>query len=240
MVLLFFPMQTIAVILAGGSGLRMNPDLPKQFMTIAGKPVIQYSIEAFLSPDLIDKLIIVCHPDYFDLIPEIPLGKGVEVHQIAGGNSRNDSTENALRLIRELLPDEDAVLMIHDAARPNVSQNTLKSLIGKMKSTRTVVPVSGLKDTIYSLDKQGNFDGLMDRDKLVKAHTPQVFQLSVLEKAYQMRSQSGKTEFTDDVSIVHHFLPQLEIVFVEDDPWNIKLTVPRDLMLMESLLSEER
>lgn len=229
-------MQFIAIILAGGSGLRMNTDLPKQFIPIAGKTVIQHSIERFHSSDLFDKLIIVCHPDFFDLIPSMK--SKTETHLIAGGSTRNESTENALKLIRELLPNEDAVLMFHDAARPNISMETLQALSKIMKSQQVAVPVSGMKDTMYGTDENGCFNTLLDRNLIVKAHTPQAFRLDILEKAYQLRNKSGNSDFTDDIGIVHHFLPETKISFIEDNPWNIKLTVPEDFKVLEALLSE--
>ncbi len=228
-------MQSIAIILAGGSGLRMNTDIPKQFISLAGKSVIQHSIEKIQASKLFDKLIIVCHRDYFNRIPQIT--SDIETHLIAGGKTRNESTENALKFIRTLLPNEDAVLMFHDAARPNISLQTLSALRKAMETEKVAVPVGEIKDTLYGTSPNGDFQNIIDRNLVFKAHTPQAFTLNVLEKAYQLKNASTNSNFTDDVSIVHHFLPQTNIFFVKDNPWNIKLTVPEDFKVLESLLT---
>jgi 2-C-methyl-D-erythritol 4-phosphate cytidylyltransferase len=230
-------MTSIAIILAGGSGLRMNSDLPKQFMSLAGKTVLQYSIEAFQNSGLFNHIIIVCHPDYFKLIPNIP-EKSCKHHIISGGASRNESTEKAIQHIRKLIKNGDAKLLFHDAARPNVKIKTVYELLSALDHHAVAVPVSKLNDTIYETDLHGNFAGIKSRDRLVKAHTPQAFWFSVIRDAYRIKFSQSEADYTDDVSIVKAFIPDTEIAFVEDDPWNIKLTQAEDFNVLEALLGE--
>ncbi|MEA1873614.1 MAG: IspD/TarI family cytidylyltransferase [Bacteroidota bacterium] len=230
-------MISIAIILAGGSGLRMNSDLPKQFLTIAGKSVLQYSIEAFQNSGLFRHLVIVCHPDYFKWIPDIP-EISCKHHIISGGASRNESTEKAIHYIQKIIKAGDAKLLFHDAARPNLSIKTIKKLHNALSENAVAVSVSKLNDTIYETDLHGNFTGIKSRDNLVKAHTPQAFWFSIISDAYRIKSSQTEEDFTDDVSIVKAFIPDTEIAFIEDNPWNIKLTQPDDFSVLEALLTD--
>jgi len=229
-------MTSIAIILAGGSGLRMNSDLPKQFTLLAGKPVIQYSIEAFENSGLFRHIIIVCHPDYFKLIPDTPKTL-CKQHIISGGASRNESTEKAIHYIRKFMKDADAKLLFHDAARPNISEKTIRNLHTALSKHSVAVAVSKMNDTIYETDTNGKFSEIKNRDLLVKAQTPQAFRLSLIEKAYQLKNQDKNRIFTDDVSIIKAYIPEQEILFVNDNPWNIKLTHPEDFSVLEALLT---
>lgn len=229
-------MTSIGIILAGGIGRRMKNEMPKQFMTLAGKPVIQYSIEKFIQSESFQHILVVCHPDFFEQVPKID-SEQTQIHIIAGGNSRNDSTWNAIDFIQNnLLKDGDAKLLFHDAARPNVKIKTMYELLSALDHHTVAVPVSKLSDTIYKTDLEGNFAGIKSRDHLVKAHTPQAFWFSVIRDAYRIKTSQSKEDFTDDVSIVKAFIPDTEIAFVEDDPWNIKLTQPEDFSVLEALL----
>jgi 2-C-methyl-D-erythritol 4-phosphate cytidylyltransferase len=231
-------MTSIGIILAGGIGSRMNIEMPKQFMLLAGKPVIQYSIEKFIQSEAFQHILVVCHPDYFEQVPKIA-SEQTQIHSIAGGKSRNDSTWNAIDFIQNsLMKDGDAKLLFHDAARPNVKIKTVYELLSALDHHAVAVPVSKLNDTIYETDLQGNFAGIKSRDHLVKAHTPQAFWFSVIRDAYRIKSAQSEVDFTDDVSIVKAFIPDTEISFIEDDPWNIKLTQPEDFSVLEALLGD--
>jgi len=188
---------------------------------------------------VIDKFIIQRVDSYiFDQIPKID-SEQTKIHIIAGGNSRNASTWNAINFIQNsLMKDGDAKLLFHDAARPNVKIKTMYELLSALDHHAVAVLVSKLSDTIYETDLQGNFTGIKSRDHLVKAHTPQAFWFSVIRDAYRIKSSQSEVDFTDDVSIVKEFIPNTEITFVEDDPWNIKLTQPEDFNVLEALLSD--
>jgi len=232
-------MISIAIILAGGSGLRMNSDLPKQFMLLAGKPVIKYSIDAFQNSGLFEHIIIVCHPDYFNRIPDLS-ETHCKQHVISGGESRNESTEKAIHYIREIInnKDKEIKLLFHDAARPNISKETIIKLHHALSENKVAVAVSKINDTIYETDSDGNFSKIKNRDFFVKAQTPQAFRLSVIENAYQLKKQDGNPDFTDDISIIKAYIPQQKIYFISDNPWNIKLTNPEDICVMEALLAK--
>lgn len=231
-------MKIIAAILAGGSGKRMQTDLPKQFQKLAGKPVLQYSMEAFAAISEVDVIIIVTHPDYKDEIPinEIPLT--IPIHVIPGGSSRNISSLQAIEFAKSKFNEDEAAILFHDAARPNIKTGVIKRIIERIKSdtSEVVVAISPVTDTLYSLDNNYNFENVIDRSKTFKAHTPQAFKLTVIDEAYRKKQALGKTDFSDDVSIVNYYLPNTKIDFVQDSYLNMKISYPGDLEIMEGVM----
>lgn len=233
-------MIRIAVILAGGSGQRMNTELPKQFLKIAGKTVIQFSIEAFINSKVCDAIIVVCHPDYTQNIPVNIIPKNIPFDIINGGKTRNHSTKNAIDFVSEKYKIDNIQILFHDAARPNLKSKTIVNITNNLVNYPVVVPVCKVTDTIYSLNSKDDFDSVVNRDNLVKAYTPQGFQLSVIKRAYKSWEDDGEKDFSDDVSIVHHFIPEADIFFIEDNPWNLKLTYPEDIQILEYLLKTNK
>lgn len=230
-------MKYVAVILAGGQGKRIGTHLPKQFMKIAGKPIIQYSIEKFIEANCIDEFIIVSHPDFRDLVPMDKIQLSVTCHIIAGGSSRNLSTWHAIDFSRNIYRNEETSLIFQDAARPNPDPEIIKRISQKLLKNSAVVAVNKITDTVYRLDDNNKFAGTADRTKLLKAHTPQAFRLRTIMQAYDLKQLDGNPEFSDDISIVKHYLPETNIGFIEDSPLNFKISYPEDMKLMNAVLN---
>lgn len=218
-------MKKYIIIVAGGKGLRMGGDIPKQFLPVCGKPVLMRTLEAFHAYDASMRLILVlpvsqqaywkqlCEEYQFDL-----------VHEIAnGGETRFHSVKNGLALV-----EEDGLVGVHDGVRPFVSQEVITRCYEEAASLKAVIPVIGVVETVRHLTEEGSETVPRDQYKLVQ--TPQVFDVTLLHRAYQ---QEYTDLFTDDASVVEALGEK--VYLVEGNRENIKLTTPFDLKLAELL-----
>ena len=218
-------MKKYIIIVAGGKGLRMGGDIPKQFLPVCGKPVLMRTLEAFHAYDASMRLILVlpvsqqaywkqlCEEYQFDL-----------VHEIAnGGETRFHSVKNGLALVKE-----DGLVGVHDGVRPFVSQEVITRCYEEAASLKAVIPVIGVVETVRHLTEEGSETVPRDQYKLVQ--TPQVFDVALLRRAYQ---QEYTDLFTDDASVVEALGEK--VYLVEGNRENIKLTTPFDLKLAELL-----
>ena len=218
-------MKKYIIIVAGGKGLRMGGDIPKQFLPVGGKPVLMRTLEAFHAYDASMRLILVlpvsqqaywkqlCEEYQFDL-----------VHEIAnGGETRFHSVKNGLALV-----EEDGLVGVHDGVRPFVSQEVITRCYEEAASLKAVIPVIGVVETVRHLTEEGSETVPRDQYKLVQ--TPQVFDVTLLHRAYQ---QEYTDLFTDDASVVEALGEK--VYLVEGNRENIKLTTPFDLKLAELL-----
>ena len=218
-------MKKYIIIVAGGKGLRMGGDIPKQFLPVCGKPVLMRTLEAFHVYDASIHLILVlpvsqqaywkqlCEEYQFNL-----------AHEIAdGGETRFHSVKNGLALIKE-----DGLVGVHDGVRPFVSQEVIARCYDEALSLKAVIPVIGVVETVRHLTEGGSETVPRDQYKLVQ--TPQVFDVALLRRAYE---QTYTDMFTDDASVVEALGEN--VYLVEGNRENIKLTTPFDLKLAELL-----
>ena len=215
-----------AVFVAGGSGTRMGSDIPKQFLLLEGKPILQRSIEAFVEaePDL--TAIVVLSRTCIDYWKELCLAHSFDVPHIVvpGGLTRFHSVRNAL----EKVPD-GALVAIHDGVRPLVSPALVRSLFEKGESCPAVIPALPVTDTLRFRDTSL---GDADREALVAVQTPQIFHSEALKAAYD---QAYETAFTDDGSVARKY--GIPLTLEEGERFNIKITTPEDLVLASAILS---
>ena len=218
-------MKKHIIIVAGGKGLRMGGDIPKQFLPVGGKPVLMRTLEAFHAYDSSIHIILVlpvsqqaywkelCHTYRFELI-----------HDIAnGGETRFHSVMNGLSFVKG-----DGLVGVHDGVRPFVAQEVIAHCYEEAISKKAVVPVIGVVETVRHLTEEGSETVPRDQYKLVQ--TPQVFDVALLYRAYQ---QEYSHLFTDDASVVEALGEK--VYLVEGNRENIKLTTPFDLKLAEVL-----
>ncbi len=217
------------IIVAGGKGLRMGGDVPKQFMPLAGKPVLMHTLERFHSFDAALQIILVLprdHQPYWRALCEhhhfaVP-------HQIAdGGASRFLSSKSGLDLIPA---DADGVVMIHDGVRPFVSHEVIGRCLRAARRDGAAIPVMPVVETLRQQD--GDTWTTVPRDQYRAVQTPQAFDIALARKAF---SQPGSPLFTDDASVVESIGQQ--VTMVEGNRENIKLTTPFDLTVAEALLA---
>ena len=223
-------MEKYVIIVAGGKGLRMGGDIPKQFVPINGMPVLMRTIEAFYVYDPQINIILVlpsAHQAYWKGLCEeyhfsIP-------YQLAnGGETRFHSVKNGLALI----PSTGGVVGVHDGVRPFVAQSVIKECYEQAAQLQAVVPVTEVVETVRYIREDGGSETVpRDRYKLVQ--TPQVFTVDLLKKAY---AQEYIPLFTDDASVVEAFGHTVKTV--PGNRENIKITTPFDLLVAKALLAK--
>jgi len=220
-------MKRAVVIVAGGSGIRMGGDLPKQYLELVGKPLIVHALEKFRLFDPHMKVVVVMSPAHLKLWDAIHdkynLDSGITVAH--GGASRYDSVKNGLVQVADGL-----VVGIHDAVRPLVSQGTLERSYSSALRWGSGIPVIDLDDSLRMLDESGG-SAPVDRSRVRRVQTPQVFQSTLIKQAYQ---RFTNPEFTDDASVYESEFGKLKLV--EGNRKNIKITTPSDLELARALI----
>ena len=223
-------MKYFAVIVAGGSGLRMKTEIPKQFLILNGKPVIMHTISAFAASAQKPEILIVLNPQYFNLWRNLCEQYSFSVkHQlVAGGSTRFYSVKEALDLI-----EEESVIAIHDAVRPLISSAIISEAYElAFKKGNAVVAVPS-KDSVR-LQTSTGISKSLNRSDVFLVQTPQTFQSKLIKKAYE---QPYNEHFTDDASVVESAGEKINLL--TGDPDNIKITFPTDLRFAEMILNEK-
>ena len=222
------------IIIAAGSGTRMGGPLPKQFLDLGGKAVLQHTIETFLEACPGISVVTVLNADYIEYWRNYCLKRNFTCPQItvAGGIPRFHSVRNAL----EKIPD-GALVAVHDGVRPLVTPSLVAEMFEKAADVAALIPVVPCVDTLKVLQKSGDelrtVDGAVaDRSVLYAAQTPQVFHSEILKSAYALPYD---TMFTDDASVVQKYGKSLSYLIGER--LNIKITTQEDLMLARAVMS---
>lgn len=219
-------MKKYILIVAGGKGLRMGADIPKQFLPIGGKPVLMRTIETFYKYDSSIDMILVLPVEQQDYWKSLCKEYAFSIpHRIVnGGNSRFHSVKNGLALV-----EGEGLVGVHDGVRPFVSQEVIGRCFSDAEKKKAVIPVIGMVETVRHL--LGTGSETVDRDAYKLVQTPQVFSISLLKEAYQ---QEYTPEFTDDASVVE--VMGVSVSLVEGNRENIKLTTPFDLIVANALV----
>ena len=218
-------MKKHIIIVAGGKGLRMGGDIPKQFLPVCGKPVLMRTMEAFHTYDAAIHIILVLPVSqqayWKELCQEYQFSLS---HDIAnGGDTRFHSVMNGLAMV-----EGNGLVGVHDGVRPFVSQEVIARCYEEAEAFKAVIPVIDVVETVRHLTEEGSETVPRDRYKLVQ--TPQVFEVELLRRAYQ---QTYTDLFTDDASVVEALGEK--VYLVKGNRENIKLTTPFDLKLAEML-----
>ena len=221
--------KVYAVILASGKGERMNCGFPKQFAEIKGKTIIERSIEAFEKNGKTDEIIIVSEPSSIERIREIVQKNGCKkvTKIVPGGAVRAESSSIGVNEITE----DDAKVLIHDAARPLVSQRIIDDCITALDSCDAVNTAIKATDTIIETDG-GMMRSTTERSRMMQVQTPQGFMVSTIKTAHEHAKKEGFAGATDDCEIVFRY-GLTEIRIVEGDRTNIKITYPEDIAIAE-------
>lgn len=226
-------MKHIAIILAGGSGRRMGGALPKQFLKVNNRTILEYTIDNFERAECIDEIAIVTHPDYVNEMQEIiaanPWKKVANI--LLGGKERTDSTLSALRAYTT----DDDRLLIHDGVRPLVSQSIITNVCSALAEFDAVNLAIPAVDTIIEV-KDGVMMAAPRRDLLRQVQTPQGFKRETLAKAYEQALADPDFMATDDCGVVFKYHPATPIKIVEGETSNIKITYKEDLEFLEKYL----
>lgn len=229
--------MNIAVILSAGSGSRFGSDIPKQFINLAGKNIIEYTIATFEQNDNIDEICIVADTVYHEKLFEISkINKFSKVKKIIqGGKERKDSSYNA---IKEYENKKNINLIFHDAVRPFVSQRIINDCIESLEKYSAIDVAIPTADTIIQIDETSKtIENIPTRSKLQRGQTPQAFKLEVIKKAHELAIlDKNEPMFTDDCGLVKQYLPNEKVFVVNGEERNIKITYPEDLLFAEKLI----
>lgn len=219
-------MQKSVIIVAGGKGLRMGHDLPKQFIVVGDKPVLMHTMEAFYNYDKEIEIVLVLAASYPDYWAQICNEYNFSVpHKITiGGDTRYHSVKNGLSLA------SGDFIAVHDAARPFVTTQLIARCFDVAMKQNAVIPVLDATDSLREMidDTRSH---IIDRSRIKLVQTPQIFASKVIKDAYQMDFQ---TTFTDDASVVES--SGVDIHLVEGETSNIKITTPLDLEIAKLLI----
>jgi 2-C-methyl-D-erythritol 4-phosphate cytidylyltransferase len=216
------------IIVAGGKGLRMGSDIPKQFLPIGGKPVLMRTLERFRSYDANLQIILVlpeAQQDYWRELCE-QYHFDVEYLLANGGQTRFHSVQNGLALVPD---DAEGVVGIHDGVRPFPSIEVIRNCYATARVKKAVIPVIPVVETVRHLE--GDKSATVPRNDYRLVQTPQTFDIQLLKAANRQPYNEG---FTDDASVVESY--GYEITLVEGNRENIKITTPYDLKIAEVLL----
>ena len=216
------------IIVAGGKGLRMGSDIPKQFLPIGGKPVLMRTLERFRSYDANLQIILVlpeAQQDYWRELCE-QYHFDVEYLLANGGQTRFHSVQNGLALVPA---DAEGVVGVHDGVRPFPSIEVIRNCYATARVKKAVIPVIPVVETVRHLE--GDKSATVPRNDYRLVQTPQTFDIQLLKAANRQPYNEG---FTDDASVVESY--GYEITLVEGNRENIKITTPYDLKIAEVLL----
>ena len=222
-------MKKYAVIVAGGTGTRMNSALPKQFLLLKGKPILYYTIDTFLSAFEDIHLIIVLGEDHIAAGQEI-IDAYFDYSRIEitiGGRTRFHSVQNGLKLVKE-----ESIVFVHDAVRCLVSTDLIHRCFDDAMEYGASIPVVDSKDSIRYI--RGEENESLERDRVKLVQTPQVFHSKILLPAFAI---DYKEKFTDEASVVEAYGLKVHLTAGEDK--NIKITQPMDLVIAEYYLARE-
>lgn len=225
--------RAVAVVLGGGMGTRFGAALPKQLLTLAGKTLVEHCVAAFAAAPGVDEILLVMPLAYHEEAKRL-VGDQVSAI-IEGGVTRSDSVRNALAQISARYPAADTGVLIHDAARPLVTQQIIADCVAALRrhdAIGTAVPTS---DTILVV---GNdvIAHVPPRETLYRAQTPQCFRLEIIARAHALAAADPAFVPTDDCGVVLRYLPDIPVHIVPGSESNLKVTYPADLAIAEALI----
>jgi len=219
-------MNKTALIVAGGSGLRMGTGIPKQFLPLNGKPILMHTIEKFYSAKIFDSIYVVLpHSEtihWSKLISELNFTLPHKI--VTGGTSRYESVKNGLKAI----PEQKGMIAIHDGVRPLVSIELIRKCMAELDNFSNAVPAIPIVDTLRKVEDLES--EVVDRNALRAIQTPQCFHLELIRKAYE----NPERDTTDDASVFEQDGNLIHLV--EGEKSNLKITVLTDLIIAEALI----
>lgn len=220
-------MEKYVIIVAGGSGKRMGGEVPKQFLLVAGKPILMHTVEAFTRTSSDFKFILVLPEEHFSTWNALcnEYNFSVPMQMVAGGAERFFSVKNALAHV-----PNDALVAVHDGVRPFASKETILEAFAVAAEKGSAVPVIDEVDSLRRV--RADESQAVNRSEYKRVQTPQVFQSTILKNAY---NQEYSSLFTDDASVVESI--GHAITLTTGNVENIKITTPHELLLAEALIN---
>ena len=223
-------MKTYAVILLAGSSTRFGGNEKKQFFLINGKPLFQYSLEAFENSKEIDEIVLVTSEDDVErVLDNVRRNNFDKVHNIVvGGSVRQESVKNGLDAIK----DNEGYVLIHDSARPLVDEETISSLVNALKNAEGAAPAVKVVDTLIRV-KDNELISYEDRNSLLRIQTPQAFHLNVIKDAHKKYAGENYTDDTQLVKLLHK-----KVAIIEGKEQLLKVTSLEDTHAVEAYIEQ--
>lgn len=222
--------QNVAILMAAGKGVRVGGELPKQFMEVHGKMLLEYSLQTFQSHPRIDEIYVVLPEEYlkmeellqylFDNYPKVN-------RLLAGGEERFQSSWSAIQWFIDRREDN---LLLHDAARPGLTPRIIDDVLDALQDNEAAVTAIPATDTVIRVDDNLHLQTTLDRKTLYYAQTPQAFRAGLLYDCFETLFADGTFLPTDESGVVAHYRPEIPIHIVQGSPANFKVTYPEDIV----------
>jgi len=224
--------KNIAIILASGTGERTGLDIPKQFVKIAGKTVIEHTLDTFEKHKLIDEIIVVSNINYIDWTQSLVLKNNYKkvTKILAGGATRRESSFIGISSIKE----DNAKLLIHDAVRPFMHPSIIDKCIEALDNYKAVDVAIESADTLIRINKNNTIEEIPNRKFYKRGQTPQAFDLNTIRTAHELANQEENVQVTDDCGLILKFNLG-EVFVIEGDDFNHKITYPIDIAIADKL-----
>lgn len=224
-------MEKFAVIVAGGKGVRMNSAIPKQFLPLLEKPVLYYSINAFINA-FHDIHIILVLPEEQLSYAQMVLScfdERIDATIVTGGETRYHSVQNGLKAI-----EKDAVIFVHDGVRPLLTTDLIRRCYKQALTRGSAVPAMRIAESVRMVNDADDSSEAIDRDLLCSIQTPQTFRSDIILPAFK---QPYHTAFTDEATVVES--NGMNVYLIEGERRNIKVTTPEDMIIAEAFLKTD-
>ena len=228
--------MNIAIILSGGVGSRMGLDMPKQYVKVNGIPVISYCLKTFMTSKQTDAIVIVVADEWKEYVEQCvsELSPKQPVLYAPSGETRQYSIYNALKVVQENHYPEDSIVIIHDAARPLVSQELINRCYAGCKTAEGAMPVIPVKDTTYYSNDGKNITQLLDRSKLWSGQAPEAFVFGKYLKIHNEMPRETLLKINGSTEIA--FKSGMHVEMIEGDTMNFKITTLEDLANFETII----
>jgi ribitol-5-phosphate 2-dehydrogenase (NADP+) / D-ribitol-5-phosphate cytidylyltransferase len=224
-------LDTVAVVLAGGTGSRLGLDIPKQLLKIAGRTVLEHTVAIIDAAPDVSEILVMMTPGYEDEAREL-LGRFPKVTAVlTGGETRAATTRIAL----DAIDRTECNVLFHDAVRPLLSHRIIRECVNALRTDEAVDVAIPSPDTIIAVDGDDAINAIPPRATLRLGQTPQGFLLSTIRRAYALAATDPDFVATDDCGVVHRYLPDVPIRVIEGSTDNMKITLPVDLFLVDKL-----
>lgn len=231
-------MKVAALVVAAGKGNRIGGDIPKQYLSLCGNPILYHTLKRLIETQLFDVIAIVVAEEWRyseELAQVLNEFKDSNLLIVSGGKERADSVYHGLLAMKPLLDNHDLV-MVHDGVRPFITASLINDLKNLAETHGSAIPVIPLKDSIRKREFQNpDITQALDRSHLVAVQTPQAFDFYKLLNAFELAG-SSKSSFTDEASLYEHFVDPVKTTKGSD--FNFKITTPFDLLIANALLND--
>ena len=240
------PAQTapvVAVVLAAGFGTRFDPDNPKQLVSVGGKRMVCWSIEAFERCGRVSDIVVVVNPKVRSAVESLIDDMGYTKVRVIidGGAERVDSTAAALDTLAAAGIPDDAKILIHDAVRPFVEQSSIEGSIDALDQFTAATVAYASTDTVLLTEDLGDVKvvkSVPDRPNTFRAQTPQSFRFATIRRAYELAASDPDFHPTDDTRVVVDYLPDEPVAIVSGSETNLKITTLEDVPTAEHIAEE--